>query len=154
MLNPYYIYKYLSLFEPRISLVPREDVLQEIRIALFLSEKGKEFREASKLTQKLLSLYGFSRKKGKDNFQPFYNTRELTEEEQSLLDYIEKLYKQYTAQETCDILQTQCTKEIRNLLSKCFKKNTKGGRRPGSGNKKGIKFCKKCKKSTKNCKCK
>lgn len=46
-------------------------------------------------------------------------------------------------------------KAVRGLMSRYQPKGMgKGGKRSGSENKKGIKFCRKCKKSSKNCRCK
>lgn len=45
-------------------------------------------------------------------------------------------------------------KSVRNSLSRAFPKAEHGGARPGSGNKKGVKFCGKCRKQPGDCTCK
>ncbi len=132
------IFKTLVKQNPTISLIPAEDVLQEIRISLYIKT---DFFEALKLAGKqvckLVAEYGFSRKKGKDNF---VEISELTEEQKDLLNKIEDLYinNNLTSKEVCNTLKVEWNTTTATLLAKVFPKNMgKGGARKGCGNKKG-----------------
>lgn len=64
------------------------------------------------------------------------------------------VFENHTAKETCDYFKIPFTNEYAKLLVKIFPKSQGlGGSRKNAGNKKGVKFCKKCRKSEKNCTC-
>lgn len=46
--------------------------MQEIRFAILTAEEGELFRVASSLIRRLARDFGYSRRKGKDNFEAFY----------------------------------------------------------------------------------
>lgn len=102
--------------------IPKEDALQEIRIAILISEKGEVFKKAHSLLDRLCGNYGFSRKKGKDNFQPFYTHIEHTEYEERVLNEIEELYieKGYTAKEVCSFYGIKFNNKLAKIFCKCF----------------------------------
>jgi len=95
-----YLYSKLSAYDPMVRILDKEDVMQEIRFAMLTAEQGELFRVASGLIRKLARNCGYSRRKGKDNFEAFY--RELaipydpaqdTTLPQSRAYYVEDYYK-------------------------------------------------------------
>lgn len=64
-----------------------------------------------------------------------------------------KRYKKTTGPEACEWLGVVYTTARNRLCELAPKGMGRGGARPGSGNTKGIKFCKTCRKATENCTC-
>lgn len=132
-----FIYKRIIAVNPLAALLPADDVKQEIRIAIWQEQAGKEIRGAAKNITRLAKELGYSRKKGKDNFQPFYEQSSMDEEQTSLLHYVEELYSEHTCKEVCAILQVPYSKRLQKLFHNAFPKNAGwGGKRKNSGNKK------------------
>ena len=131
------IYKFLCSYNPILKNLER-DVKQEIRIAVLLNSPDikKIYREANRLVHKLCKQYGFSRKKGKDNFQPFYNQASLTGKQSEMIETIEKKYliENMTAKELCEHFEIEYSNKIAKLLCKTFPKAMgKGGARKNAG---------------------
>ena len=140
----YKLYKYIS-FLPYLSYLPYDDVMQELRIIVFLHSE-KSFDELRRLAvnaiYRLFTKMGYSRKKGKDNFEPFYIEKEtLSKEEEKVIENIEFLYleKGLTAREIAQIYNVNYNNYFQKLLHKLFPKNMGlGGKRKGAGRKKLI----------------
>lgn len=127
-----FIYNKITSFNPLVKHLCKDDVLQEIRIAIFTSTQS--FKEAGININRLAKEYGFSRKKGKDNFHKFY---QYYEPENDFIKYIESIYIDHTCREVCTILQIDYNKRIQKLFHQVFPKNAGwGGRRKNSGAKK------------------
>ena len=136
----YKLYKYLR-YNPLLQYLPYEDVMQELSIVEFLYSDFKKARRAAVNAIYRLSVdLGFSRKKGKDNFQPFYAEKaELSGEEKALLDNIEYLYldKDLTAREIATIYSCEYNNNFQKVLHNLFPKGKgRGGKRKNSGRKK------------------
>ncbi len=135
------IYRDLSRFNQALALVPIEDAKQEIRFAILTARPEQVYRVAHRLCDALTSDYGYSRKKGKDNFQPFYSEPDLSEEEQLLLNSIDALYRGEgaTAREVAAQLGAEYNPKFQKLMHECFPKGLPhGGARKGSGQKKQV----------------
>jgi hypothetical protein len=128
------IFRYVAAFDGRVYLIPREDVLQEIRIAQLTAEQHTVFRVASHNVYNLLCDYGFSRKKGKDAFdgKRLYDDSDsfLSVEAENQLRIIEFLYikNDFTAAKLCDFFSVPLTNKIVKSLNRLF---PKGGVRSG-----------------------
>ncbi len=133
------LYKYLR-FNPLIHLLPYEDVMQELAIIEYLYLDFKEARRAANnAIYRLATKYGFSRKKGKDNFMPFYQKYELSDEEKSVINNIENLYinNGLTAREVATIYNIEFNNQFAKILNSLFSKDMGlGGARKNSGRKK------------------
>lgn len=139
MVSKHALYKYLK-FNPILSLLDYDDVMQELSIVEFLysnSDFNEARRSAVNAIYRLSADYGFSRKKGKDNFNPFYNSVEFSEEEESLINNIELLYidNNLTAREISVIYAVEYNNKFQKILCQLFPKNMGlGGKRKNSGN--------------------
>jgi len=133
------LYKYLT-YNILLRYIPYEDIMQELSIVEYLySDFTIARRAAVNALYRLAADYGFSRKKGKDNFAAFYNTVELTEEENKVIDDIECLYiyKNFTAREIAQIYNIEFNNKFAKILNQLFPKNMGlGGKRKNSGRKK------------------
>lgn len=89
-----YLYSKLSAYDPMVRILDKEDVMQEIRFAMLTAEQGELFRVASGLIRKLARNCGYSRRKGKDNFEAFYRELAIPYDpaQEALLQEIEDLY--------------------------------------------------------------
>lgn len=69
--------------------------------------------------------YGYSKKKGKDNFKPFYSQPEFTEKELKILSAIEQYYQieDHSARETCEKFRIKHNNKIAKILASCFPKH-------------------------------
>jgi len=77
------------------------------------------------------------------------------EPDTSLAREILEYYETHTAKETAEQFGFEPEPKVVKRLHRLLPKNMGlGGKRKGAGNKKGIKFCKECRKAEKNCKCK
>lgn len=133
----HFIYRRICAYNPLAAILPADDVKQEIRIAVWQEKAGEEMRAAARNITRLARELGYSRKRGKDNFQPFYEPGGMDEEQTALLTYIESLYENHTCKEVCTILQVPYTKQRQKLFHNAFPKNAGwGGKRKNSGNKK------------------
>lgn len=133
-----YIYKRMFAYEPVLEYIDRDDVLQEIRIAILVAKPGELFKIARKLIYNLTKDYGFSKKMGKDNFHRFYQETIFTEKEYAVLDTIEQLYQNEnrTAREVAEIFDVEYTNSWQKLLCEAFPKQMRGGTRKNAGRKK------------------
>ncbi len=125
LVNPYKIRNDLIKYDNRILLIPIEDVLQEIRIAIITVEYANVYKESSKNVQRLLSEYGYSRKKGKDNFEPYYEDNEsLPEELYQVIDKIKYLYldKGLSAKQIAIIFDIPYSNKLQKALFNLFPK--------------------------------
>lgn len=136
------IYRDIKSFDPRLHYVDANDVLQEIRFAILTAHRQQVYRVAHRLIDNLLRDYGFSRRKGKDNFDPFYDQVVFTDDEQTILNTIEQLYvdQNLTAREVAQILDLKYNNQFQKILCACFPKHLgKGGKRKNAGNNKHLK---------------
>lgn len=119
------IYKYLRIFDCRIEFIDKQDVKQEIRFAILTAKQDEVFKVAHRLVDNLIKDYGYSRKKGKDQFQKFYTETELSDLEQSIIEQIELFYQiqDHTAKETAKRFGFEHNNKIAKLLAKIFPKN-------------------------------
>ena len=127
-----YIYNKMIIYDPALRLVPKEDAMQEIRIAIFLSTKDyeSEFKKAARLINSLKRDYGFSRKKGKDNFLPFYSHDcEYDKRIADTMDEIEDLYikRGLTCRQVCEYFGVQYTPRIQKAIHMVFPKGLSHG---------------------------
>jgi hypothetical protein len=137
------IYRDIAVFDNRIRFVDKQDILQEIRFALLTAHRGQVYRVAHRLVDKLLSDYGYSRKKGKDKFNPFYSNHEFSDEEKEILFKIEQLYlnDNRTTKEIAAIFDIEYNNSLQKILCSCFPKQLgKGGKRKNAGNNKHLKL--------------
>lgn len=135
------IYRDLKFYNEAVEWIPAEDVKQEIRFAIITARPEQIYRVASRLVYALLTDYGYSRKKGKDNFCPFYEQTETSEEEYALLDAVDQLYRGegLTAREVATRLGCEYNNAFQKLMHQCFPKGlAHGGARKGSGKKKKL----------------
>jgi hypothetical protein len=135
------IYRDMKAFDYRLNYIDKEDCKQEIRFALLTARKEQVYRVAHRLIDNLLKDYGYSRKKGKDNFHPFYNEPEFTEHEKETLNQIEQLYlnEDRTAKEIAAIFDIEFNNQLQKILCACFPKQMgKGGKRKNAGNNKHL----------------
>ena len=136
-----FIYKKIVAVNPLFRLLPIEDVKQEIRIAIFLEDSKENIRASARNISRLATELGYSRKKGKDNFLPFYTQdTDYDFEKKELIEYIEELYKKHTVREICKILQIEYTSNLQKKFHRAFpKKASHGGKRKNAGRKKSVK---------------
>ena len=124
------VYRHLARFDARVSMIPREDVMQEIRYSLLICKSDTVFKVAHHYVEKLLGDYGFSRKMGKDNYDPkrLYDDRRRIDDDR--IKVIESLYidSNMTAKEVCRTFGIEPNNEIAKKLSRVF---PKGGARSG-----------------------
>ena len=85
------IYFDIKRYDYRLNYIPKEDCLQEIRFALLTARPEQIYRIAHRLIDNLLSDYGYSRKKGKDNFKPFYSEPEFSDDEKEMFSLQEEI---------------------------------------------------------------
>jgi len=118
------IYYHLCTFNPLFKLIEKEDMLQEIRFAIITAKQEEIYRVANRLCYNLATDYGFSRKKGKDNFKPFYSQTEFSENEQKLLSEIEEYYQieDNTGRETAANFGFEYNNKTAKILASCFPK--------------------------------
>ena len=117
-----YIYYNLHRFEPLLDFIPKEDALQEIRLALLSAGTENPFKVASRFIYHLIRAFGYSQKCGKDNFNAFYFPDELAEDQALLITDIEDYYYTHTARNTCAHFNFPPTKKVVGALSNCFPK--------------------------------
>ena len=142
MVDPLRLRSYIS-YNPVVRLLPEEDVMQELMIVAYLHHEH-DFttarRAAVNAIYRLAANYGYSRKKGKDNFSSFYEEKlSLTTEEYDIIDHVEKLYlvENLTAREIALIYNVEFNNKFAKILCKLFPKNMGlGGKRKNSGRKK------------------
>lgn len=135
------IYKDLKFYNEAVTFIPPDDVKQEIRFAIITARPEQIYRVASRLVYALLADYGFSRKKGKDNFAPYYEQTEISDDEKDLLDAVDDLYRNQnlTAREVAEKLNCEYNQNFQKLMHLCFPKGlAHGGARKGSGKKSPI----------------
>ena len=135
------IYFDIKRYDYRLNYIPKEDCLQEIRFALLTARPEQIYRIAHRLIDNLLSDYGYSRKKGKDNFKPFYSEPEFSDDEKEILNQIEQLYlnEDRTAKEIAAIFDIEFNNKLQKILCLCFPKQMgKGGKRKNAGNNKHL----------------
>lgn len=129
------LYKYFSFY---INRIPKEDVMQEIRISILAG--GDVVKVASKNLRLLIRGYGYSLTLGKDNFDI---DRLYSNSDQEHNDYVDKTYntiktmyleEKKTAKQICEDLGVEYTKEIGSKIAIYI-----GGKRGKNGyNKKQI----------------
>ena len=119
------IYKDLCFYNPLFNILDKEDMKQEIRFAIITAEQDFIYKVAARLCYNLATDYGFSRKKGKDNFTAFYQQPEFTETELQLLSDIEKYYQieDHTGKETAEKFNFKYDNKTAKLLAACYPKN-------------------------------
>jgi hypothetical protein len=131
-MDEYKLYSCLARFDYRVRLIPREDVLQEMRYAL-LTEKDLHMihRVAWRMFRRLLRDYGYaclSHETGKREV-PFSDFRfpevepELPDSD-SKADLLFNLYvvENYTASKICKRLGIPYSDKIRDLFKYAYKK--------------------------------
>ena len=136
-----YIYHRLSAYDPVVHFLEKEDVMQEIRFAILTAEEGKLFRVASSLIRKLARDCGYSRRKGKDNFEAFYreNAMPYDPTQELLLQEVEDLYiaSDMTAREIAQHYNIKFNNALAKRLCEVFPKAMgRGGKRKNAGRKK------------------
>lgn len=135
------IYRDIKRYDFRLNYINTEDCKQEIRFALLTAKTAQIYRVAHRLLDNLLRDYGYSRKKGKDNFEPFYSEPEFSDDEKEILNQIEQLYlnEDRTAKEIAEIFDIEFNNKLQKILCACFPKQMgKGGKRKNAGNNKHL----------------
>lgn len=135
------IYRDIKGYDYRLTYVDADDCKQEIRFALITARPDQIYRVAHRLIDNLLRDYGYSRKKGKDNFEAFYSEPEFSDIEKEILNQIEQLYlnEDRTAKEIAAIFDIEFNNKLQKLLCACFPKQMgKGGKRKNAGNNKHL----------------
>jgi len=135
------IYRDIKMYDYRLNYIDADDCKQEIRFALLTARTEQIYRVAHRLIDNLLSDYGYSRKKGKDNFEIFYSELEFSDDEKEILNQIEQLYliEDRTAKEIAAIFDIEFNNKLQKILCTCFPKQMgKGGKRKNAGNNKHI----------------
>lgn len=128
MVTEYCVLRCLKRYDETVAWLPEQDVLQEIRIALFLSKNDREaFRAASSAVRRLAADYGYSRRKGKDRFEPFYENVEFSEKERDAISDIEVAYlvEGNTARYIAERYGIEYTNRLQKILCACFPKHRK-----------------------------
>lgn len=115
--------------------------MQEIRFAILTADKGELFRVASSLIRKLARDCGYSRRKGKDNFEAFYreNAMPYDPTQELLLQEVEDLYiaSDMTARELAEHYHIKFNNSLAKMLCEVFPKSLgRGGKRKNAGRKK------------------
>ena len=136
-----YIYSKLAAYNPLVHCLEKEDVMQEIRFAILTADKGELFRVASSLIRKLARDCGYSRRKGKDNFEAFYreNAMPYDPTQELLLQEVEDLYiaSDMTARELAEHYHIKFNNSLAKMLCEVFPKSLgRGGKRKNAGRKK------------------
>ena len=119
------IYNDLKRYEPFLQYIDKKDVKQEIRFAIITAKKDFIYKVAHKLIYNLMCDFGYSKKKGKNNFQPFYNQPEFTEDEQKILNKIELYYQieDNTGKKTAQKFGFEYNNKTAKILAACYPKN-------------------------------
>jgi formyltetrahydrofolate synthetase len=126
-----YIIYLISRYNPILEYIDDQDLKQEIEYAKQIAEtielsgeSANIFSIAAKCINRLAKELGFSRKKGKDNFDVFYNESEFTESEQKIISDIENYYQieDHTAAETCEKFNIEHNNKVAKLLAAAFPK--------------------------------
>jgi len=148
-----FIYARMSAVNPFLRVLPKDDVMQEIQVALLEAPENEQFRYANRNIYRLSTDLGFSRRRGKDAFGGFYVkdspyvelrdyidsltlTGRVDEDPDTRLETIERIYLEGTAQDVCDYFQVSNTNAIRKALHSLFPKGMGlGGVRKGAGRK-------------------
>lgn len=115
--------------------------MQEIRFAILTAEEGELFRVSSSLIRRLARDFGYSRRKGKDNFEAFYRESAIPydADQEALLQEVEDLYiaGDMTARELAQHYNIKFNNSLAKLLCKVFPKHLgHGGKRKNAGRKK------------------
>lgn len=136
-----YIYSKLAAYNPLVHFLEKEDVMQEIRFAILTAKQGEVLRVASSLIRRLARDFGYSRRKGKDNFEAFYreNAMPYDPTQEVLLQEIENLYLagDMTARELAEHYNINFNNSLAKLLCEVFPKAMgRGGKRKNAGRKK------------------
>lgn len=137
----HYIYRKIAIYNQAVYLVPRDDVLQEIRIVIFSHDDIKTiFRESAKAVYRLLRDYGF-RKKRKVCFVSFDDNMNMSESEKEtqdmqdeyrlcLLQSILSYYATHTVRETASRFGFKYNQTIQSAFNRYAPKGLGwGGRR-------------------------
>ena len=132
-----YLYSKLSAYDPMVRILDKEDVMQEIRFAMLTAEQGELFRVASGLARNC----GYSRRKGKDNFEAFYRELAIPYDpaQEALLQEIEDLYiaGDMSARELAEHYHIKFNNSLAKMLCEVFPKSLgRGGKRKNAGRKK------------------
>lgn len=136
-----YLYSKLSAYDPMVRILDKEDVMQEIRFAILTAEEGELFRVASSLIRRLARDFGYSRRKGKDNFEAFYRENAIPYDpaQEALLQEVEDLYLtgDMTAREIAQHYNIKFNNALAKMLCEVFQKAMgRGGKRKNAGRKK------------------
>ena len=136
-----YIYSKLAAYNPVVCFLEKEDVMQEIRFAILTAKQGEVFRVASTLIRRLARDCGYSRRKGKDNFEAFYRESAIPYDptQEALLQEVEDLYiaGDMTARELAEHYNINFNNSLAKLLCEVFPKAMgRGGKRKNAGCKK------------------
>lgn len=121
-----YLYSKLSAYDPMVRILDKEDVMQEIRFAILTAEEGELFRVASSLIRRLARDFGYSRRKGKDNFEAFYRENAIPYDpaQEALLQEVEDLYLtgDMTAREIAQHYNIKFNNALAKMLCEVFQK--------------------------------
>lgn len=122
-MNPRQVLFQIAKYNPAVLFVPMEDALQEVQVALW-QQPDCPFRAAQANLNALLSDYGYSRKKGKDQFSGFYADKSFSAQEEALLDQIENLYRHQglTARQIAEALGIPFNQSFAKLLHQAYPK--------------------------------
>lgn len=134
----YIIFRF-RMYDSRIEWCEEADLIQEVAAAMAVSDENSVWKNARANIESLLSQLGHSRKKGKDNFEPFYCKIEHADFETEALKLIEKHYQngQWTAKDVARYFNIPFNNRLAKLLCEAYPKNMgKGGARRGAGRKK------------------
>ena len=115
----------MQYYDKRLLFIPEEDVKQEIRIAILTAPKEQVYRVARQLCERLASDYGYSRKKGKDQFAEFYKVESITAEQEALLTALESAYQSKTVKQICAEYNVPFSNRVQKLFTKNFPKKCK-----------------------------
>jgi hypothetical protein len=138
-MTPQTIYHCIRKYNPIVERIPQDDVIQEIKIAIFLTQDEKcLLKNAANAVYNLLCQYGYSKKMGKDNFSFFYADR-ISDEEIEIIEKIDEIYRgnNYTSRQIAKMLNIEHSNKFAKILHQCFPKQLGlGGARVGAGKRK------------------
>jgi hypothetical protein len=119
-----YIYKCIARYDFRIQMIPREDVMQEIRYALLVAKDKEAIRLASRMLMRLLKDFGYGCRDNRKEIclESFVIPETEPDGEDSRLELIFDLYvtKGYSARRVCEYFHVPYSRSIQDLFGQAI----------------------------------
>lgn len=128
------IYRQMCRYHSQLECIPRDDVMQEIRIALLTCEEDNVWEVSQRNIRQLLKMYGYSElyRIWSGELCPHrlesMSEPTLTQEQEELIDRIEELYvvQNLSGKDVALYFGRELTPSISNCLQRCFPKYRQG----------------------------